>query len=404
MGKAVEIKLTPELLKTQGEKLGAISDSYRTTLKQVDRVLKRVNTNWSYRLANNFGTKIHSVAKSSETLVMLLEQSSAAAINAGESFSSIDSQLAKFIGGNAANSNESSIKTVPTQKNPSAPKINSIADLLNYLDNIYDKNLTEEQQKLLEATLKEVFGEDFVDVIKILKRIAQGKFDWKTGIDTLSFVFGLFAESNIYLNAVWTTLKTIPKYIELGEKYERELFENLEKGNIVILKIPENVKYIRLSTDSGHLDNIKVYPIVNKEVTNYTNQNIKIEDSILNSENIIDDYYIEEDGKDVSYKGWSETDYFDLSKYKSLLVIGNDNIYNAIYDKDKQFIKTVNFSGTILYNSKIGDVGTDIAYIKVTDAFKYMRLSNGTSILKSVKMYPISNEDFNKHLIFNVGK
>lgn len=233
MGKAVEIKLTPELLKTQGEKLGAISDSYRTTLKQVDRVLKRVNTNWSYRLANNFGTKIHSVAKSSETLVMLLEQSSSAAINAGESFSSIDSQLAKFIGGNAANSNESSIKTVPTQKNPSAPEFKSLADLLNYLDNIYDSNLTEEQQKILEATLKEVFGEDFVDVIKILKRIVQGKFDWKTGIDTLSFVFGLFVDSNIYLNAVWTTLKTIPKYIELGEKYERELFENLEKGNIV---------------------------------------------------------------------------------------------------------------------------------------------------------------------------
>lgn len=116
---------------------------------------------------------------------------------------------------------------------------------------------------------------------------------------------------------------------------------DLEKGNIVILKIPENFKYIRLSTDSGHLDNIKVYPILNKEVTNYTNQNIKIEDSILNSENIIDDYYIEKDGKDVSYKDWSETDYFDLSKYKSLLVIGNDNIYNAIYDKDKQFIKTV---------------------------------------------------------------
>ena len=73
-------------------------------------------------------------------------------------------------------------------------------------------------------------------------------------------------------------------------------------------------------------------------------------------------------------------------------------------NKNKQFIKTVNFFGTTLYNSKIGDVGTDIAYIKVTDAFKYMRLSNGTSILKSVKMYPISNEDFNKHLIFNVGK
>ena len=133
---------------------------------------------------------------------------------------------------------------------------------------------------------------------------------------------------------------------------------DLEKGNIEILKIPENVKYIRLSTDSGHLDNIKVYPIVNKEVTNYTNQNIKIENSILNSENIIDDYYIEKDGKDVSYKGWSETDYFDLSKYKSLLVIGNDNIYNAIYDKDKQFIKTVNFSMSVkIYFSVVSGQG-----------------------------------------------
>ncbi|MGN0555260.1 MAG: WXG100 family type VII secretion target [Candidatus Fimenecus sp.] len=231
------IKLTPELLKTQGEKLGEISDSYRTTLKQVDRVLKQVNNNWSYRLANNFGTKIHSVAKSSEKLVTLLEQSSAAAINAGESFTSIDSQLAKFIGGNGKSSNESSIKTVSIHKNPSAPKINSIKDLLNYLDNVYDKNLTEEQQKLLEEALKEVFGKDFVKIIKILKKIVQGKFDWKTGVDTLSLVFGLFAEkfveNDTFFKTLWTTLKTVPKYMALGEKYEREIMENLEKGNVV---------------------------------------------------------------------------------------------------------------------------------------------------------------------------
>ena len=47
-----------------------------------------------------------------------------------------------------------------------------------------------------------------------------------------------------------------------------------------------------------------MYPIVNKEVTNYTNQNIKIENSILNSENIIDDYYIEKDGKDSLFSGY----------------------------------------------------------------------------------------------------
>ena len=179
---------------------------------------------------------------------------------------------------------------------------------------------------------------------------------------------------------------------------------DLEKGKIVILRIPENVKYIRLSKNSGTLDNIKVFPVKDKKLTNYINQNIKIEDSIIKSENIIEDYYIESNGKDVSYNGWSETDYLDLSKYKSVLVIGNDNVYNAIYDKDKNFIGTLNFSGSTLYNSKIGDVGAEISYIKVIDAFKYIRLSNGTSKIKNVKIYPITNEDFNKHFIFYIGK
>lgn len=179
---------------------------------------------------------------------------------------------------------------------------------------------------------------------------------------------------------------------------------DLEKGKIVILRIPENVKYIRLSKNSGTLDNIKVFPVKDKKLTNYINQNIKIEDSIIKSENIIEDYYIESNGKDVSYNGWSETDYLDLSKYKSVLVIGNDNVYNAVYDKDKNFIGTLNFSGSTLYNSKIGDVGAEISYIKVIDAFKYIRLSNSTSKIKNVKIYPITNEDFNKHFIFYIGK
>lgn len=96
------IQLTPEELIRQGDMLENISAQYRSTLKQVDSVLKRVNNNWSYKLANNFGTKIHSVAKSSEKLVTLLEQSSMAAKKAGESFTTVDVQLAKLIGGEAA--------------------------------------------------------------------------------------------------------------------------------------------------------------------------------------------------------------------------------------------------------------------------------------------------------------
>lgn len=314
-------------------------------------------------------------------------------------------------------------------------QVNVSISVLNLKKNEKYLRVSERSSVINHIRIYPILNEDFNNVIE---------FDINSGlIDEYNFGENIFENGNIikntYINATngdevkyasWdsTDFIDVGGYTKVAIAYEGTTPVNsysamydskkkyvskisvdvntidLEKGNIVILKIPENVKYIRLSKNSGTLDNIKVYPIVNKEVTNYTNQNIKIEDSILNSEDIIEDYYIEKDGKDVSYKGWSETDYFDLSKYKNLLVIGNDNIYNAIYDKDKQFIKTLNFSGTTLYNSKIGDVGTDIAYIKVTDAFKYMKLSNGTNKLKSVKMYPITNEDFNRHLIFNISK
>jgi len=104
------IQLTPEELIRQGDLLENISAQYRSTLKQVDSVLKRVNNNWSYKLANNFGTKIHSVARSSEKLVTLLEQSSMAARKAGESFTSVDAQLAKLIGGKAETQKENTVK------------------------------------------------------------------------------------------------------------------------------------------------------------------------------------------------------------------------------------------------------------------------------------------------------
>lgn len=117
---------------------------------------------------------------------------------------------------------------------------------------------------------------------------------------------------------------------------------------------------------------------------------------------MISDYYIDTTGGEASYKGWSTTDYLNLENYKRILITNNNNEFNAIYDKNKKFIKTLNFLNCNLYNSKIGYVGAEIAYIEVTDIFKYIRLSNNTNKLKNVKIYPISNDDFYKHLIFNI--
>ena len=177
-----------------------------------------------------------------------------------------------------------------------------------------------------------------------------------------------------------------------------------EKGNLIILAIPSNVEYIRLSSVVGIFNDVKIFPIVanNSKSNSETYQNIEVENSILSNEQIIDNYYIGKDnGKEVSYNGWSETEYLDLSKYKSIIIVGNDNSFNAIYDENKKFIKTLNFSSSTLYNPQLGNIGAEIAYTNGINTFKYIRLSNKTSKLKDVRIYPVVNNDFNKHLIFN---
>lgn len=110
------IKLTPQELRTQSQALEQISEQYRSVLRNTDRVLKRVNSNWSYRLANNFATKIHSVSKASENLVTMLAQSAEAARSAGESFTTVDAQLAKYVGGGSLSSSEGQTNVVNPEK------------------------------------------------------------------------------------------------------------------------------------------------------------------------------------------------------------------------------------------------------------------------------------------------
>ncbi|MGN0555262.1 MAG: WXG100 family type VII secretion target [Candidatus Fimenecus sp.] len=110
------IKLTPQELRAQSQALEQISEQYRSVLRNTDRVLKRVNSNWSYRLANNFTTKIHSVSKASENLVTMLAQSAEAARSASESFTTVDAQLAKYVGGNSPSSDKGQTNVVNQKK------------------------------------------------------------------------------------------------------------------------------------------------------------------------------------------------------------------------------------------------------------------------------------------------
>lgn len=171
---------------------------------------------------------------------------------------------------------------------------------------------------------------------------------------------------------------------------ERNMLD-AKKGKISILNIPENVTYIRLSSNRENLNNIEIRPIIERQSeSDFINQNIKIDASILTDEKIIPDYYIDANGGEVSYKGWSETDYLDLSIYNKVLIIGNSDAYNAIYDENKKFIQSANFTGNSIFNSKKSN--QDMTYnITFTDEMK--KFVNMKYKLKMDNIYIKGNEE-----------
>lgn len=267
-----------------------------------------------------------------------------------------------------------SVSIVNLNENEKYIRISQVSEIMNHIK-IYPI-LDENYNNIIELNINKSilneynFGENIFENDKIIK--------------------------NTYINAI------------NGEEISYNSWDStdfIDVGNYNKIAIAyESVKYIRISKNRGTLDSIKIFPIIenNESIKNYTNQNIIIGESILSDELMISDYYIDTTGGEASYKGWSTTDYLNLENYKRILITNNNNEFNAIYDKDKKFIKTLNFLNCNLYNSKIGYVGAEIAYIEVTDIFKYIRLSNNTNKLKNVKIYPISNDDFYKHLIFNI--
>lgn len=312
-----------------------------------------------------------------------------------------------------------SISIVNLNENEKYIRISQVSEIMNHIkiypildenyNNIIELNIN--RSMLNEYNFeKNIFENDKIKIIKNTyinaingEEISYNSWDSTDFIDVENYnKIAIAYESVNPVNDYSAMYDSERKYVSKLSIEKNTI--DLKKGKIVVLKIPENVKYIRLSKNSGTLDSIKIFPIIenNESIKNYTNQNIRIGESILSDELMISDYYIDTTGGEASYKGWATTDYLNLENYKRILITNNNNKFNAIYDKDKKFIKTLNFSNCNLYNSKIGYVGAEIAYIEVTDVFKYIRLSNNTNKLKNVKIYPISNDDFNKHLIFNI--
>lgn len=83
--------------------------------------------------------------------------------------------------------------------------------------------------------------------------------------------------------------------------------------------------------------------------------------------------YIDAGGVEVSYNGWSSTDFIDVSDLEEIYLNGSQlsEAYNAWYDSGKNFISMfgMSYKLTIPANAK------------------YMRLSQSTDIMQTIKVF-----------------
>lgn len=135
-------------------------------------------------------------------------------------------------------------------------------------------------------------------------------------------------------------------------------------------------------------------------------ENLNLTPSLLTSDKLIANTYINSDGTVINYNDWSSSDYIDVSNYSTIIITSSNleskNNWNAIYDENKNFVKQLTTKKTLVKSQKIGDFYTNIFFLNIEDNYHYLRLSNSTSIMKSIKIYGVQNEDFNGSINLNL--
>ena len=125
-------------------------------------------------------------------------------------------------------------------------------------------------------------------------------------------------------------------------------------------------------------------------------ETLNLTPSLLSTDNLMADTYINSDGSIIEYSGWSSSDYIDVSNYSTVIIISSNlesqSSWNAIYDENKNFVKNLTTKRTLVKNQKLGDFYANIYFFNIKDNYHYIRLSQTTAIMKSAKVYGIQNE------------
>lgn len=257
---ADHIKITPQELQAQAAEMKALSTEFQGLFAGVTSVLQNVNISWSPNLSNNFLGKITSAQKGFANITMELQNGSKAADTCAVSFATIDSELSKMYGANAAGAGggfagggsggggggggasfgetplerlwrmmKEEVMGIPEDMAAAGDALGWIEDQLAKL---YGK-LPDWAQKggnLAYDLLVPDVVEDVMDAYEITSKMLQGEFTLKDGWETLSGILS----KNTKLAVICETFNyTFEKGQARSEEMEAEMFDQFAEGDIL---------------------------------------------------------------------------------------------------------------------------------------------------------------------------
>lgn len=173
-------------------------------------------------------------------------------------------------------------------------------------------------------------------------------------------------------------------------------------GAYVDIHIPDDAAYfiISLADDVmgsgvyGHESYIKFIPMTQNI---YDTKNWF--DRIAYNMPLVHDVYIETNGAQVSYEGWSATDFLPCKGVKDILIYSPEtttyeSLYNVFYDEQKRAICSFTINNSGISNEPLSIVEYNAEYFTMTSVPEnacYVRFSHTTGRLSGYTFVPIAN-------------
>lgn len=175
-------------------------------------------------------------------------------------------------------------------------------------------------------------------------------------------------------------------------------YYNSKYNYYIYLTIPDNVHYIRLSEANSIMSGLSIYPMLDFDYDSNLPGNLVVGDNLYTTANINNVYISSSTGEEISYSGWSASDFIELTNDEQFIIIGENNIlstWNAAYDENKNFVHGFSCSRTKVFSKDFGNQTATLCIFNRKNNVKYIRLSEETSSLKNIKVFPIVNKNFN---------